>query len=150
MRKGVPHGIELIFYVYILNVVFFISSLALFESRVLILGKEANVYLTWLVRLCLIFIPVYLALRLINLKKDGWILAVLFHAYFIINNATGFIEGAGFGRTLVRITGVYGLTVYSPTQIFVIILNTLLNVFILWYLLNVKSYFFKAIGGENV
>ena len=88
-------------------------------------------------------IPVYAALRLINLKKDGLILAVLFHAYFLINNATGFLEGAGFGHTLVRITGVYGLTVYSPTQIFVIILNTLLNVFILWYLLSVRVYFSK-------
>jgi hypothetical protein len=97
----------------------------------------------------LIIFPVYLALRLINLKKDGWILAVFFHAYFIINNCTGFLESAGFGRTLVRITGVYGLTVYSPNQIFVIILNTLLNLFILWYLFSIKDYFFKAAGGKN-
>ena len=99
--------------------------------------------MAWLVRLSLVLIPVYLAFRLINIKKDGWFLAVSFHIYFLINNTTSFLESAGLGHTLVRITGVYSLAFYSPTQIFVIILNTLLNIFILSYLVRIKDYFLK-------
>ena len=143
MKKEIPQGIELLFYIYLLNTVLYIISLALFENRILILGNEANYFLAWLVRLCLIVIPLYIAFRLMSLRKDAFFAAVLFHSYFLINNLSSFLESMHCGQTLVRITGLYGLAIYSPQQIFVIFLNSLLNILILIYLIYKREYFFK-------
>jgi len=142
MKKETPQGIELLCYIYILNVVFFIASLLLFENRVLLLGRPANTVLSWFIKAGFAAIPVYLTFRLIALKKDGLIAAILFHICFVINNVTSFLESLGMGHTLVRVTGLYGSAVYSPSQIFVIFLNTLLNLFILFYLFSKKRYYF--------
>jgi len=137
-------GIKRLCYIYFVNVALYLLSLALFENRILILGKEAGILLTWIIRFGLIFIPLYLGFRLRILKKDAWFLALFFHVYFIINNVSSFLESMGFGHTLVRIVGLYGLLVYSPAQLFVILLNTMLNIFILTYLFRKKIVFFSS------
>ena len=142
MKNTRPLGIELLCYIYLVNVALYLVSQALFDNRIFILGKEANIYIAVLVRLLLILIPVYLAFRLKGLRKDAFFVALLFHLYFIINNCLSFLEHKGYAYALVRITGVYGSTIYSPRQIFVLALSIALNIFILGYILKVREYFF--------
>lgn len=127
---------------YFVNVVLYLLSLLLFENRILILGRDAGLLTAWLVRFLLVFIPVFIALRLRKLNKEGWILALIFHLYFIINNCASFLESRGIAHSLVRITGAYGSLIYSPTQLLAIFLNSLLNILILQYILKKKKAFF--------
>ena len=135
MRRLAPLGVRLLCYVYITNVVLYILSLALVHNRVLILGRDVNQGISWLVRLALIFIPLYLFIRLSSLKKDGWFLAIYFHIFFIINQSSALLEHNGYLPSLVRIIGIYGSTIYTPPQIFLIRVNILINLVILTHLI---------------
>ncbi len=98
MKRQIPSGIELLCYMYFVNVILYLLSLMLFENRILVLGKDAGLLAAWSVRFLLIFIPFFTALRLRKLKKEGWILALIFHVYFIINNCASFLESRGVAQ----------------------------------------------------
>ena len=142
MRRLAPLGVRLLCYVYITNVVLYILSLALVHNRVLILGRDASQGVSWLFRLALIFIPLYLFIRLSSLKKDGWFLAIYFHISLIINQSSALLEHNGYLPSLVRIIGIYGSTIYTPAQIFLIRVNILINLVILSYLYSRRAYFY--------
>lgn len=141
MRKFAPLGIKVLSYIYLVNTILFLLSESVFYSRVIILGKEANALMSFLARAGFTLIPLYLYLRLKRLKKDAWFLAVAFHGFFLFNNGIGFLELKGFANALVRFAGVHDIAFYSAFQIVVIVLNTLLNFFILIYLLSRRPYF---------
>lgn len=142
-----PLGIKLLCYIYRVNVVLFILSLLLFYNRILILGQEVNIWLSGMLKLVLIFVPAYLSFKLKQLKKDAWVMAICFHALFIINNMLAFLEYGGHINSLFRITGIYSSTIYSPSEIFVIGLHNLINLSIIWYLfIKRKMYFLKKTG----
>lgn len=142
MRKDVPLGIRLIRYIYLVNVILYILSLVIFLNRIFILGRQANKGESLVIRLALICMPLYLYFRLRNLKKDAWVLAIYFHIFFLINNSLGFLEFGGYVHSLIRISGVYSSIVYSPTRLFVLALNTIVNLFILGYLFRKRAYFY--------
>jgi len=77
-----------------------------------------------------------------RLKKDAWFLAMYFHIFFLINNSSALLEHNGYAHSLVRITGIYGLILYTPLQIFLLDLNVLINLFILGYLYERRTYFY--------
>jgi len=65
-----------------------------------------------------------------------------FHIFFLINNSSALLEDNGYAHSLVRITGIYGLILYTPLQIFLLDLNVLINLFILGYLYERRAYFY--------
>lgn len=133
-------------YIYRVNVAFFLLSSFLFYNRIFILGKKANIWMSWIIRSILIFLPVYLSFHLRQLKKVAWILALSLHAFFIINNSLLLLEYFGYIRSFLRITGFYSLVSYSPLQMFVIALNASINIFIIGYLIKRKTYFYTEKG----
>jgi len=141
MKKDPPLGIKLLSYIYLVNAVLYSMSLVLFYNRILIFGQEANKVISWLIRLALVFIPVYLYIGLRRLKRNAWLLAVYYHIFFFINNGLAFAEYNGYLHPLVNITGFYRYIIYSPSQIFILTLNSIVNLFILGYLLKNRVYF---------
>jgi hypothetical protein len=142
MKKTPPLGISLLCSIYIVNVAFFLLSLLLFYNRVLILGKEAGSLVSEIIKLTLIFVPLYLFFSLKHLKKNAWLLALCFHAVFIINNCSAFLEYKGYTHSLFRIAGIYSSTIYSPSEILLVGLHTLINLYIALYLFSIKGVFF--------
>lgn len=141
MKRFLPLGVRLLSSIYLINAILYILSLVLIYNRILILGQDTNKWITWLVRLAFIFIPVYLSLRLRRLKKDAWYLAMYFHIFFLVNNSSALLEHNGYTHSLIRIIGIYGSTLYTPPQIFLLHFNILINLFILGYLYARKGYF---------
>ena len=92
MNSFIPLGIRLLCLVYLLNTILFVLSILLFYSRIIFFGNEAGGVVSWLVRLIFIVIPVYLYFRLGQLKRDAWVVALCFHAFFLINNISGYLE----------------------------------------------------------
>jgi hypothetical protein len=72
----------------------------------------------------------------------AWILALGLHTFFIINNVLLFLEYYGHMHSFLRITGIYSSIFYSPSQILIIALNTVANLFITGYLFRKKRYFY--------
>lgn len=142
MKKLAPLGIKLLCYTYRVNVLFFLLSLLLFYNRIFILGKKANIWISWIIRLILFFLPVCLSFHLRQLKKVAWILALSLHTFFIINNVSLFLEYYGHTHSFFRITGIYSSIFYSPSQVIIIALNIAANLFITGYLFRKKRYFY--------
>ena len=143
IRQEVPLGLRLICYMYVTNVVLYVVSLALFYNRVIIVGNDAGLWLARFVRLLFIFVPIYLYWGLKELKRVGWRVAIFFHVFFILNNASGFLEYYGYGFQGIHFTGNYGAALYTPTQVFTLALNSLVNLIILEYLSR-KAFLFQG------
>lgn len=142
MKKPLPLGIKLLCYIYRVNVVLFFLSLLIFYNRILILGQEAGSWASGIIKLGLIFVPAYLSFGLKQLKKAAWALAISFHIFFIVNNILAFLEYEGYTHSLFRIAGIYSSTIYSPSEILVIGLHTLVNLYILFYLFIIRKVYF--------
>jgi hypothetical protein len=142
-KQSAPLGVKLICYIYLIEVVLYMLSLAFFLNRIVILGREANVWLSGAVRLVYVFIPFYLFFRLKRLKKDAWILAVCFQVFFLLNNSLALLEYFGCGYSLVRISGIYDPFAYTAAQVFISILNILIMLAILIYLFERRYVFLK-------
>jgi len=142
MKKLLPLGVRLLCYIYLVNVVLYGLSLIIVYNRILILGQDANEWVSWLVRSAFIFIPAYLFFRFSHLKKDAWFLAMYFHIFFLVNNSSALLEHDGYMHSLVRIIGIYGSTLYTPPEILLLQLNVLINLFILSYLYERRAYFY--------
>jgi len=141
MERDIPLGIKLVCWVYVVNIFLFILSLALFMTRILVLGAEAGPLLSLAVRLWFVCIPAYLWWGLRELKKSAFFLGVFFHIFFLINNLSGYLEYKGLAYSIIHISGYYGSSVYSPAQLFVFALNTLLNIALLVYLFKQRRIF---------
>lgn len=136
-----PLGIRLLCFAYMVNMILFILSLILFYSRIIILGNEAGGAMSSLVRFVFAVIPLYLYFRLGQLKKDAWFLAIGFHTFFLINNISGYLEYQGYAPSIIHITGLYGSAIYSPAQMVVSAINTLINLFVLVYIWKKRHLF---------
>jgi hypothetical protein len=142
MERKAPGGIEVLTYIYAVNLCFYLLSLVLFYNNILIAGHGADGILSNLTRFILIAIPVYLFFRLRRLKVDAWFLAVYFHLFFLLNSCLLFLENMGFTHAFIRIVGIYSPSGYSPAQVFALALGTQLNLVIFIYLLKVRRFFF--------
>ncbi|MFA4842888.1 MAG: hypothetical protein WC658_03535 [Candidatus Omnitrophota bacterium] len=140
-KKPLPFGIELLHYVYRINVILFIVSLFLFHNRILVLGSSVFNWLSYVIKITFILIPLYLSFRLKRLNRFAWVLAISFHSFFIVNYRLNLLESRGWGYALVRIAGVSGSIEYSPLEVFVIVLSGAFNICILAYLLVRMNYF---------
>jgi hypothetical protein len=129
---------------YLVNVALYAVSLVLFENRIFILGVETNLVSGAFVRIALIFIPFYVAFRLRVYALDAWVLAVSFHLFFLVNNATILFERLGFGHAIMRIAGLYGGRSYSRAQLICFALATVLNSIIFVYLICIRKHFFVS------
>jgi hypothetical protein len=145
MRKSAPLGIKLLSYVYLVNVLLYTLSILLFANRILVFGFLANPLLAWGVRFLFLFLPLYLAYDLRRLKKVAWIIAIGFHVFLIVNGITIFLECANKSPSLLRITGLFEPSFYTPSQIIVLWLNSVINVMILGYLYEERERFFTSI-----
>jgi hypothetical protein len=141
MRKPAPLGIKLLSYVYLVNVLLYSLSILLFANRILVFGSLANPFLAWCVRILFLLLPLYLAYDLRRLKKAAWITAIAFHVFLIANGITIFLECANKVPSLLRITGVFEPAFYTPSQIIVLWLNSVINVMILGYLYEERERF---------
>ena len=142
MRKPAPLGIKLLTYVYLVNVLLYSLSILLFNNRILVLGLQANPFFSWLIRIFFLFLPVYLAYDLRRLKIRAWICAAVFHLFLIVNGITIFLECANKMPALLRITGIFEPAFYTPSQIIILWLNSVINVMILGYLYEERELFF--------
>ena len=147
MKKFTPFGVTLLCNVYLINAAFYFLSLVLFQNRIIIYGWEVHAGIAWCVRSALLGIPVYLFFALRQMKFGPWVLAVSFHAFFVINFMLSMLENEGYLHALLRITGPYSPVVYSKAQLFVFTLGALVNVLILSYLVQRKPYF--SLGGRE-
>lgn len=143
MRKLAPLGIKLLSYVYLVNILLYTLSILLFHNRILVLGSVANPFLAWCIRLLFLFLPLYLVYGLRRLKKVAWITAIGFHVFLIVNGISIFLECANKLPSLLRITGLFESSFYTPSQIIVLWLNSVINVMILGYLYEEREFFFN-------
>lgn len=142
MRKPTPLGIKLLSYVYLVNVLLYSLSILLFNNRILVVGSQANLYVSWIIRIFFLLLPIYLAYELRRLKKRAWFTAIAFHLFLIVNGITIFLECANKMPSLLRITGVFEPAFYTPSQIIILWLNSVINVMILGYLYEERDLFF--------
>ena len=141
MRISIPLGIKLICLVYIANTALFVISLILFYSRILIFGNEAGAGFSYVIKFFFIFVPLFLYFRLPQLRKDAWVVAILFHIFFLVNNASNYLEYMGYSYSIVHITGLYGSEIYSPAQALIFTLSAIINLLILGYLYKRRHIF---------
>jgi hypothetical protein len=141
MYGTIPFGVKLVCSVYIVNTVLFILSLVLFNSRILVFGNETGEALSSFVRFMLVFVPVYLYFRMSKLKKDSLFLAIGFHAFFLVNTASSYLEYMGYFYSIIHITGLYGSDLLSSTQMLVSSLSAIVNLIILGYLYKRRDIF---------
>lgn len=144
MKKTAPLGIKLLSYVYLVNAFLYTLSILLFRNQIIVFGTQAHFSLAWFVRALFLFLPVYLAYDLRRLKKRAWIIALGFHVFLIVNGITIFLECANKLPSLLRITGFFEPPFYTPSQIIILWLNSVINVMILGYLYEERNSFQKS------
>jgi|GEM_PF-4540317 hypothetical protein len=138
----VPFGIKTICSIYIFNAVLYSLLLIFFHNNIYILGKKVPPALSLFSQSLLVLIPVYLFFVLKKLRIEAWFIAVFFQCFFLANNLLQYLEHEGFGFSLIRTAGLNeNAALLTPMQIWVLVLNSALNLAILLYLLKNMVYF---------
>ena len=142
MQKIVPLGVKLLSYSYLLSSCLYALSVVLFYNRILVFGHVAERPWSWLLRLVLIVVPIYLCVQLLRLKKDGLIVAVCYHSFFFVNNLITFSENEGFMHAPIHIAGFYGSIALTTKQLLILLLSSLVHVVLICYLHKRRGYFY--------
>lgn len=94
---------------------------------------------------CTLTIHIYTRIsffQVVAFKKRCLVFSNVFSYFLPDKQQLVLLEHNGYAHSLVRITGIYGLLLYTPLQIFLLDLNVLINLFILGYLYERRTYFY--------
>lgn len=141
MKRFVPAGMRILCYVYLVNAILFLFSIALFHSQIFVLGIQLSSLFSWMVRVLLIALPLYLFFQLKRLNKAAWLAAVIYHVFFFLNDLTALGEHEGIMHSLIRISGPYSAAAFSGTQVLLFVVHALFNLLIVAYLAQRSAYF---------
>ncbi|MEI8176757.1 MAG: hypothetical protein WCG78_07835 [Candidatus Omnitrophota bacterium] len=90
LRKELPLGLNLLRIFYALNALLFFISSAVFAGylTILICGRVIPDLWASAARIALLALPLYLIVGISRLRKDAYLLALAYHAFFIVNAAS--------------------------------------------------------------
>ena len=148
-KSIIPNGIIVLSTVYLLSSVLYVASLFLFYNEVVIFGEPAAYQMSLIVKAFLIGFPIFLAARLLATKKDGYLAALCFHFFFIVNSVLMFFENSLTSvYPIFKMDGVFGSLKYTVPQMITISLNLVANIVIFAYLARVTYVNYRTRAWE--